>query len=513
MDEVDDILNNNEGIEEEEDLDDGMDDGSNTHESQEDDRDENEDENNGNESIVLKCDSNSINVSDIKIGGKSDPQCVYNKIHDYYTRLLLNAKLARSYSIIPSAAIPIQTHVQSIAMSKGLKYLFLGGEDGYIRKYDFLNTIQGRLSLTILQKHSLVESISHAGILCSYWENEVPQYKSALKISNTKEYEPVVSPVHSLQVHSECLFLLAGQESGGITMQGVRYMEGKIGYYFKKHTGPVNQLLLNDDETKFLSGSWDKQLLEWDLNTGSCINEFLDGSSQLSSLSYRPLFSSVEINQVIKEDEDDMNSLFGDDEHENESQKYEKSYETISNNVVNEISKSTLRTKYNENVFQASYINGSVQIWDRRISTKSSLSLFRNKSTPPWCMSSCWSLNGDKIYVGRRNAVVEEYDLRMNNQVSRSLRLPPISGPVSCVQAMPNSKHIICASVDNIRIFDITNPDTKTPFLIISGHHGGIISNLYLDPTCRFLVSTSGSKGWQGVSTDTTLIYEIDLDV
>lgn len=102
--------------------------------------------------------------------------------------------------------------------------------------------------------------------------------KSEMKLSaNKTDYEPKVSPVHSLEVQSECLFILSGLQNGGITMQGVRYMEGSIAHYFKGrngHTQIVNILRLNGQEDRFLSGSWDKRLLEWDLKTGDIVNEF-----------------------------------------------------------------------------------------------------------------------------------------------------------------------------------------------------------------------------------------------
>ncbi|CUS22730.1 LAQU0S06e04742g1_1 [Lachancea quebecensis] len=457
----------------------------------------------------------------------------FEKIHQYYTQLHNSAKLADVYSIYPTAAIPIQTHVHSMAMSKGLKYLFLGGQDGYVRKFDFLNTIEGKLSLTILQKHSLVESISNAGILLSYWENEVPQQRNSLKLSKTgKEYEPLVSPVHAIDVQSECLFLLSGLENGGITMQGCRYMEGHIAHYFQKHTSTVNQLKINNDESRFISGGWDKQILEWDLNSGQCINEFRGSTAQLSSLEFRPLCSSVVIDSTshkeeenaedsqVKKDDDDLDSLFGDEEEEEKRRAQEgtqdlRSEDEPKSQVLpkDEISQTTLRTVYDENTFLASCTNGSLQIWDRRISTKPALNLIRGNQVPPWCMSACWSTDGDRIYAGRRNAVVEEYDLKMGLNPSKTLKFPSISGPVSCVRAMPNNKHVLCASYDNVRIYDVSQyGSSKVPFLIVPGHHGGMISNLYVDPTCRFLISTSGDRGWQGISTDATLIYDIDVE-
>ncbi|SCV02188.1 LAMI_0G16688g1_1 [Lachancea mirantina] len=472
-------------------------------------------------------------------GSMSAASSGYDKIYQYYSQLYHNAKIGDFYSINPTAAIPIQTHVHSLAMSKGLKFLFLGGEDGYVRKYDFLNTIEGKLSLTILQKHSLVDSISNAGILQSYWENEVPQKRADLKLTKTgKEYEPVVSPVHALDVQSECMFLLSGLENGGITMQGCRFFEGQISHYFKRHTDIVNQLRLSSDETKFISGGWDKQILEWDISSGQVINEFKGATSQISSLELRPLHSTVNMVDVKKnsedsenndrKDDDDLDSLFGDD-NEDEIQKRlkaekasdqgelrkaaEKSGEKETN-TYNEISRTTLKKVEDENTFLSSCTNGSVHVWDRRISTKPVVHLNRGTHVPPWCMSACWSADGNEIFVGRRNACVEKYDLRAGNSTSLVMKFPNISGPVSCVRSMPNNKHVLCASNDNIRLYDVSPSaaSSKTPFLIVPGHHGGIISNLYVDPTCRFLISTSGSRGWQGVSTDTALIYDINVE-
>ncbi|GAV54817.1 hypothetical protein ZYGR_0AS01400 [Zygosaccharomyces rouxii] len=463
---------------------------------------------------------------------KTSAASKFDKLYNYYTQMLRSAKISDTYNIYPTAAIPIQTDVNALAMSKGLKYLFLGGSDGFIRKYDFLNTMDGKLALTILQKHSLAESIQNAGILVSYWENEIPQKKSEIRfLKNNKEYEPKISPVHSLEVQSECLFLLSGLDNGGITLQGVRYMEGSIGHYFKGkegHNNVVNLLKLNGSEDKFFSGSWDKRLLEWDLQTGGILNEFRGGASEYSAIEMRPQYSSVNINEVAsdlksstgqdQDEDDDMGSLFGDDEEEDSKAKPDMEEAKTTENTsstLEEISKTTLNVVYDESVFMTSGLNGSVHIWDRRTTNAPVLKLERGPKVPPWCQSACWSMDGDHIYVGRRNAVVEEFDLKNPTQPSNTLKLPGISGPVSCVKAMPNNRQVLCASKDNIRIYDTKADFSKgstIPFLIVPGHHGGSISNLYVDPTCRFLVSTSGTRGWQGNSTDTTFIYEIDLE-
>jgi transcriptional activator SPT8 len=47
------------------------------------------------------------------------------------------------------------------------------------------------------------------------------------------------------------------------------------------------------------------------------------------------------------------------------------------------------------------------------------------------------------------------------------------------------------------------------PFLIVPGHRTGVISQLYIDPTCTFLISAAGNRGWHGVVTEVLLGYEI----
>lgn len=491
---------------------------------------------------VTKIGSEDVKLSDVDggVGSREASSSTHEasangEVYEYYKHMLHAAQIADSYNIYPTAAIPIQTHVNALAVSRGLKYLFLGGSDGYIRKYDLLNTLEGKLSLTILQKHSLAESIQNAGILQSYWENEIPQKKSEMKLSaNKTDYEPKVSPVHSLEVQSECLFILSGLQNGGITMQGVRYMEGSIAHYFKGrngHTQIVNILRLNGQEDRFLSGSWDKRLLEWDLQTGDIVNEFKKSRSELSSLEMRPLYSSVDVSGNVnsgKENEnadDDMDSLFGDEDEDEKQDAGNEPVETGdgSNGEENkeQISEESLNIVYDESVFMTSGLNGSVHIWDRRMTQSPALSLERGAGVPPWCLSACWGVDGDHVYAGRRNACVEQFDLKMPSKPIHNLKLPSISGPVSCVKAMPNNKHLLCASRDNIRLYNVeiavdasnsTTKSSKVPFLIVPGHHGGIISNLYLDPTSRFIISTSGNRGWQGNSTDTTLIYDIDLE-
>lgn len=109
--------------------------------------------------------------------------------------------------------------------------------------------------------------------------------------------------------------------------------------------------------------------------------------------------------------------------------------------------------------------------------------------------------------------LVDEWDFASGKFV-RSFKMPSNSGPVSCVASMPNGKHIVCASTDNIRLWNVNQDDSETirsivPFLIVPGHHGGTISQILIDPNCRYMITTSGNRGWEGASTETALFYEI----
>lgn len=77
------------------------------------------------------------------------------------------------------------------------------------------------------------------------------------------------------------------------------------------------------------------------------------------------------------------------------------------------------------------------------------------------------------------------------------------------------------ASYDILRQYDLTHTASSsltnttttntsaTPFLIVPGHRTGVISQLYLDPTCSFMISTGGNRGWEGATTEVLLGYEI----
>jgi transcriptional activator SPT8 len=182
------------------------------------------------------------------------------------------------YDIIPTIAAPHSTSINSITATPDMRWVFSGGADGYIRKFNWVDTANGKLALTVAQRHPFVDSVTKAGVLLSYWENE----------DNANSSE-TLSPVYSLAVHHQSLWLLSGLESGGINLQSVRHEEGKRIHTLKGHQSAVSVLTLAQDEQSVLSGSWDKTINDWDLNTGQVKRKLETSGGQISAIEQRPL--------------------------------------------------------------------------------------------------------------------------------------------------------------------------------------------------------------------------------
>ncbi|KAI2463903.1 WD40 repeat-like protein [Annulohypoxylon bovei var. microspora] len=215
---------------------------------------------------------------------------------------------AATYDIVPTMAAPMATSINAIAITPDLRYWMTGGSDGYIRKYDGPATINGKTLLTVAQRHPFVDSVTKAGVLMSYWENAEPQP------APVRQEDLVLSPVYSLAVHSQALWLLSGLESGGINLQSVRHDEGKRIACLKKHTNAVSVLTLSPDEKSVISGSWDKNIFDWDLNTGQVTRQFDGSGGQISAIEIRPM-GGAPIPLEASEEDIPSDTLFTNNSH------------------------------------------------------------------------------------------------------------------------------------------------------------------------------------------------------
>ena len=471
---------------------------------------------------------------------------------------------ALTYDIVPTVAAPQSTSINAVTGTGDMRWVFSGGSDGYIRKYNWVDTVNSKLMLTVAQRHPFVDSVVKAGVLMSYWENwDVPNKNSA---SQPSEDNQVLCPVYSLAVQHQGLWLLAGTDSGSIRLQSLRHDEGKEITLLRKHTSAVSVLSLSSDERSLLSGSWDKTVLDWDLNTGQARTSFTTGSGQISSIEARPISSfpvpeesgdapltngtyssnnhvngggasamsngigSREQSRPRQDEEpaaaspdslfggdDGDDDLFGDsggaviangasltdafgeddDELPQPTQNGDmpesgndvamadagsglqpvqpltvsgtdavQSTEdaTMSNGIVEtstepavnglphadlddsfapqERGSSPVAGPTSDSTFLATSIDGTIRVWDRR--QPNPVARILPRTTPPWCLSACWSPDGNNIYAGRRNCTVEEFDLRKGLRLpERTFKFPQGSGSVTSAKAMPNGRHLI----------------------------------------------------------------------
>ncbi|CAG8245627.1 unnamed protein product [Penicillium olsonii] len=554
---------------------------------------------------------------------------VFESFSIYHPSVRPECLTAKTYDIVPTTAAPHATSINAITATADMRWVFTGGSDGFVRKYNWAESINSKLMLTVAQRHPFVDSVVKAGVLMTYWENMDANH---------------LSPVYSLACQSEGLWLLSGLESGAIRLQTLRHEEGREIVALQQHTSAVSTLNLTSDEQSLLSGSWDKRVFDWDLNTGQARRAFGGSAGQISSVQIRPESSlpvpkdTIELHQtngtyasnyaapgtenisfadgkqgaadsgptenpqagsptdslfggadslfgdadggaadggepsggVFGVDEDDefgravANGAMADADAPGEIDDDVPAHQSVAHTqnippaqapadapnenmevpdfnipnsprpLVNGIPKAEdLETQKPEpefsqdippeqghsadNTFLAASIDGTIRVWDRR--QPDPVARITPHNVPPWCMNACWSPDGNYIYAGRRNGTVEEYSLHNGlRNVERTFKFPQGSGPVTALRAMPNGRHLVCASHDILRLYDLQNDQNEqssrhsaVPFLIIPGHRTGTISQLFVDNACRYMISTSGNRGWEGNTTEVLLGYEIGV--
>jgi transcriptional activator SPT8 len=143
------------------------------------------------------------------------------------------ADTCSSYDIVPVLAAPHATSVNAITATTDMRWVFTGGSDGYIRKFDHFAGMNGKVPLTVAQKHPFVDSVTKVVQLATLVDCR-PEY--FYRIGRTKNLQvsiylglylmeddfstpvkssmnaPKISAVYCLAVHSEALWLLSGLE-------------------------------------------------------------------------------------------------------------------------------------------------------------------------------------------------------------------------------------------------------------------------------------------------------------
>jgi len=100
------------------------------------------------------------------------PPYVKPKLSPYRPPVREDAMRATVYDIVPTIAAPHSTSINCVTSTPDMRWVFSGGSDGWIRKFNWVDTANSKSMLTVAQRHPFVDSVTKAGVLMSYWENE-----------------------------------------------------------------------------------------------------------------------------------------------------------------------------------------------------------------------------------------------------------------------------------------------------------------------------------------------------
>ncbi|KAG8787382.1 Transcription factor spt8 [Serendipita sp. 397] len=489
-------------------------------------------------------------------------------------RLRIPPFQCKSYAIEPVCAIPHPSPTNALAASTCMTHLLTGSDDGYIRIYDLIASVNGRTFLTAPQRShcGLGDTLMRAGILRCWWP-----------ATTQERYDAGESPaVYSLACQSDALWALSGSANGEIYLYTVRHEPGKVHYTFTEHEAAVSTLCLSTDEKSAFSGSHDGQALQLDLDRGGIVRRFGHPGAQITAMGLRPqfLYTPPESNILTLPSMDEPKEADAptqgeaeasaesdpsaadipppSPEADNKSEGYDPLFDDDvdmnnmsaqpspkpSNNALGLAlpEKKSLAepipaapsmkhgvgvldpvkyATFSDDLLMTATFGGSLLLWDRR--APKNVGRLENEKAPPWCVSACWSATGNEIIAGRRNATVDVFDVRQfggtssqNPRILRTLVNPLDSKTVTCVAAFPDGKFMVCASEDNIRLWNVLEPPAETgkkkglpPFKVIPGHHGGLVSQILIDARSQFMVTASSARQWPGQSTKTVLIHDI----
>lgn len=90
----------------------------------------------------------------------------------FYPTMRPEMETAPEYDIVPTIAAPQSTSINTVAATPDMRWVFSGGSDGWIRRFNWVDSANAKLQLTVAQRHPFVDSVQKAGILHSYWENQ-----------------------------------------------------------------------------------------------------------------------------------------------------------------------------------------------------------------------------------------------------------------------------------------------------------------------------------------------------
>ncbi|KAG8835289.1 Transcription factor spt8 [Serendipita sp. 399] len=480
-------------------------------------------------------------------------------------RLQIPPVQCKSYAIEPVCAIPHPSPTNALAASTCMTHLLTGSDDGFIRNYDLFASLNGRTFLTAPQRShcGLGDTLMRAGILRCWWPATTQEKYDAGDSSAvyslacqsdalwalsgsangeihlyTVRHEPGrvhhTFTDHEAAVSTLCLSTdektaFSGSQDGqalqlDLDRGGLIRRFGHPGAQIAAmglrphylYTPPESSLLVLPpmDETKEseVAGPVEADAsAELDPSAAEIPPQSPEADNK--SEGYDPLFDDVEMNTISAQPSPKASqnalglALPGKRSPVDESVPIAPSIK----HGVGLLDPITYAS-FSDDLLMTATFGGSLFLWDKR--APKNVGRLENDKAPPWCVSACWSATGNEIIAGRRNATVDVFDVRQfgpngshNPRILRTLANPIDSKTVTCVAAFPDGKFIVCASEDNIRLWNVLEPPVDTgkkkglpPFRVIPGHHGGLVSQILIDNRSQFMVTASSARQWPGQS-------------
>jgi transcriptional activator SPT8 len=99
-----------------------------------------------------------------------------------------------------------------------MRYIFTGGSDGLIRKFDLFSTMNSLQKLSQNQMNSVSDTITKGAVMIACWENDessnLPEEEDEEEFADIVNYltKTRLSPVYSLVVNRNSLWCLSGMK-------------------------------------------------------------------------------------------------------------------------------------------------------------------------------------------------------------------------------------------------------------------------------------------------------------
>lgn len=249
---------------------------------------------------------------------------------------------------------------------------------------------------------------------------------------------------------------------------------GEIHLSLKGHTQRPYSLTYLQNGEILASGSYNGQIILWDMNTGNKLNQLSGHSQTVSSLSFNP-----NGNYLVSGGWDSMINFW----NLNTGKNYQRI--PISQKVRD------LATSPKGNILASATNEKTVRLWDTK--TGASIGLLEGHKESAECVA--FSPNGDLIATGSNDNTIKIWDVNSGEQINSFSE--PTNKNTDCVAFSPDGNLIASSSLKVIRIWDVmTGKIQKT----LTGHTTWVRC-VQFSPNGRMLASSS--------SDGTVLLWDI----